>query len=62
MVTEQKIRTFVGEQNFQKGQQAVRDGAIVNHVPLVFDSEGCALAQRTAEVSLEFLEQEWRLL
>jgi uncharacterized Zn finger protein len=30
MVTEQKIRTFVGEQNFLKGQQAVRDGAIVN--------------------------------
>ena len=29
-VTEQKIRTFVGEQNFQKGQQLVRDGAIVN--------------------------------
>jgi hypothetical protein len=30
MVTEQKIRTFVGEQNFLKGQQGVRDGAIVN--------------------------------
>ncbi len=30
MLTEQKIRTFVGEQNFQKGQQGVRDGAIVN--------------------------------
>src|SRR6266702_7343166 len=30
MVTEQKIRTFVGEQNFLKGRQAVRDGAIVN--------------------------------
>jgi uncharacterized Zn finger protein len=30
MVTEQKIRTFVGEQNFQKGQQLFRDGAIVN--------------------------------
>src|SRR5579859_5523489 len=29
MLTEQKIRTFVGEQNFLKGQQAVRDGAIV---------------------------------
>ncbi len=30
MLTEQKIRTFVGEQNFQKGQQHVRDGAIAN--------------------------------
>lgn len=30
MVTEQKIRTFVGEQNIQKGQQLVRDGAIVH--------------------------------
>jgi hypothetical protein len=29
-VTKQHIRTFVGEQNFQKGQQHVRDGAIVN--------------------------------
>src|SRR6266487_2528736 len=29
-LTEQKIRTFVGEQNFLKGQQGVRDGAIVN--------------------------------
>jgi hypothetical protein len=29
-LTEQKIRTFVGEQNFQKGQQLVRDGAIIN--------------------------------
>jgi hypothetical protein len=29
-VTEQKILTFVGEQNFLKGQQGVRDGAIVN--------------------------------
>ncbi len=32
MLTEQKIRTFVGEQNFLKGQQGVRDGAIVNPV------------------------------
>jgi len=30
MLTEQKIRTFVGEQNFLKGQQGVRDGDIVN--------------------------------
>ena len=30
MVTEQKIRTFVDEQNFLKGLQGVRDGAIVN--------------------------------
>ena len=30
--TEQRIRTFVGEQNFLKGQQGVRDGAIVNPV------------------------------
>src|SRR6266852_7832396 len=30
MLTEQNIRTFVGEQNFLKGQQGVRDGAIVN--------------------------------
>jgi uncharacterized Zn finger protein len=30
MVTEQKIRAFVGEQKFLKGQQGVRDGAIVN--------------------------------
>ena len=30
MLTEQNIRTFVGEQNFQKGEQLVRDGAIVN--------------------------------
>src|SRR5260370_37511401 len=30
MLTEQKIRTFVGEQNFLKCQQGVRDGAIVN--------------------------------
>ena len=30
MLTEQRIRTFVGEQNFLKGQQAARDGAIVN--------------------------------
>jgi hypothetical protein len=29
-LTEQNIRTFVGEQNFQKGQQHVRGGAIVN--------------------------------
>src|SRR6266702_7076534 len=29
-LTEQKIRTFVGEQNFLKGQQGDRDGAIVN--------------------------------
>src|SRR3989440_6016656 len=29
-ITEQNIRTFVGEQNFQKGQQLVRNGAIVN--------------------------------
>src|SRR6266566_5347584 len=29
-LTEQNIRTFVGEQNFQKGQQLVRDGAILN--------------------------------
>lgn len=30
MLTEQKIRTFVGEQNFLKGQQGIRDEAIVN--------------------------------
>jgi uncharacterized Zn finger protein len=29
-ITVQNIRTFVGEQNFLKGQQAVHDGAIVN--------------------------------
>ena len=29
-LTKQKIRTLVGEQNFQKGQQLVSDGAIVN--------------------------------
>ena len=29
-LTEQTIRTFVGEQNFQKGQQLARDGAILN--------------------------------
>jgi uncharacterized Zn finger protein len=29
-LTEQKIRTFVGEQNFQKGQQLAHDGAILN--------------------------------
>ncbi len=29
-LTEQTIRTFVGEQNFHKGQQGVREGAIVN--------------------------------
>lgn len=29
-VTRHNIRTFVGEQNFLKGQQLVRDGAIVN--------------------------------
>jgi hypothetical protein len=29
-LTEQTIRNFVGEQNFLKGQQGVRDGAIVN--------------------------------
>ena len=29
-LTEQKIRAFVGEQNFLKVQQGVRDGAIVN--------------------------------
>ncbi len=29
-ITEKDILTFVGEQNFLKGQQAVRDGAIVN--------------------------------
>jgi hypothetical protein len=29
-ITEHDIRTFVGEQNFLKGQQGVRDGAIVN--------------------------------
>ena len=31
-ITEQDISTFVGEQNFLKGQQHVRDGAIVNPV------------------------------
>ena len=31
-ITEQDIRTFVGEQNFLKGQQAVRGGAIVHPV------------------------------
>jgi len=31
-ITEHDIRTFAGEQNFQKGQQHVRDGAIVNPV------------------------------
>src|SRR3989449_11606788 len=30
MLTEKKIRPFVGEQNFLKGQQGVLDGAIVN--------------------------------
>jgi len=29
-LTEQNIRTFVGEQNFQKGQQLFRNGAIVS--------------------------------
>jgi hypothetical protein len=29
-ITKHDIRTFVGEQNFLKGQQGVRDGAIVN--------------------------------
>src|SRR5947209_18170437 len=29
-ITEQNIRTSVGEENFQKGQQLVSDGAIVN--------------------------------
>jgi hypothetical protein len=29
-ITKHDIRTFVGEQNFLKGQQAVRDGAIVD--------------------------------
>ncbi len=29
-ITEQDIRTFIGEQNFLKGRQLVRDGAIVN--------------------------------
>lgn len=29
-ITEQDIRTLVGEQNFLKGQQSARDGAIVN--------------------------------
>jgi hypothetical protein len=28
MLTEQKIRTFVGEQNFLKGQQGVRGGQL----------------------------------
>jgi uncharacterized Zn finger protein len=32
ILTEQRIRTFVVEQNFLKGQQGVRDGAIVNPV------------------------------
>jgi hypothetical protein len=31
-ITKHNIRTFVGEQNFLKGQQHVRDGAIVNPV------------------------------
>jgi len=30
MLTKQNIRTFAGEQNCQKGQQLVRDGAILN--------------------------------
>jgi uncharacterized Zn finger protein len=30
IITKQHIRTFFGEQNFQKGMQHVRDGAIVN--------------------------------
>src|SRR6516164_8078541 len=29
-LTEKNIRTFVGKQNFQKGQQLARDGAILN--------------------------------
>jgi uncharacterized Zn finger protein len=29
-ITRQDIRTFVGEQNFQKGQQLAHDGAIIN--------------------------------
>jgi uncharacterized Zn finger protein len=29
-LTEQKIRTFVGEQNFRKGQQLAHDGALLN--------------------------------
>ena len=29
-ITKHDIRTFVGEQNFLKGQHSVRDGAIVN--------------------------------
>ncbi|HXX77775.1 MAG TPA: SWIM zinc finger family protein, partial [Ktedonobacteraceae bacterium] len=29
-LTEKNIRAFAGEQNFQRGQQLVRDGAIVN--------------------------------
>ncbi len=30
IITEHTIRTLAGEQNFLKGQQLVRDGAIVN--------------------------------
>lgn len=29
-ITERDIRAFVGEQNFLKGWQYVRDGAIIN--------------------------------
>ncbi len=29
-LTEKNIRTFAGEQNFQKGQQLAHDGAILN--------------------------------
>jgi hypothetical protein len=29
-ISKHDIRTFVGEQNFLKGKQTVRDGAIVN--------------------------------
>jgi len=51
MLTEQKIRTFVGEQNFLKGQQGVRDGAIVNPEQQVRSLPGRFCSKTEAPVS-----------
>jgi hypothetical protein len=48
-ITKHNIRTFVGEQNFLKGQQHVRDGAIVNPV-----QQGVALIQSGPAITSAF--------
>lgn len=46
-LTEHDMRHFVGEQNFSKGKQSVRDGAIVR--PVV---QGMTLKEEIAAIGL----------